>query len=232
MKYEITLQGIERFLDSHDEQGLFDMISLPVGINKDDLVITIFRMCQDLELVNSDPWSLQLEVKSWFATHYDSFDRWVKALAMEYNPLENYDRQETWRDDRTFQNNNTASESGGGTSGNTQETKNVRTDYNSHNETTKAAFNSESYQNYEKVSHGGNDTVNGKVIDDGRSTFHSSTNGNTNGTDANAHTGRVHGNVGVTTSQMMLESEIKLRYFNIYNAIAELFKEDFCILIY
>lgn len=232
MKYSITLQGIERFLDSHNESGLFDLIDLPEGINKGDLIVTIFRKCQDLELVNSDPWSLQLDVKSWFATHYDSFDRWVTALAMEYNPLENYDRQENWRDDHTFQNNNSSSESGGGTIGNTRETKNMQTAYNSTNETDRAAFNSNSYENYEKVTHGGNDTVNGKVIDDGTNTFHSNSSENNNGTDAGVHSGRVHGNIGVTTSQQMLESEIKLRYFNIYDAIAELFKEDFCILIY
>lgn len=48
-----------------------------------------------------------------------------------------------------------------------------------------------------------------------------------------AHTGRIHGNIGVTTSQQMLESELAVRpKLNIYNIIADSFKNRFCLAIY
>lgn len=52
-------------------------------------------------------------------------------------------------------------------------------------------------------------------------------------TDQATHTGHVSGNVGVTTSQQMIEAELRLRLgYNLYDIIAEEFKRRFCILIY
>ena len=52
-------------------------------------------------------------------------------------------------------------------------------------------------------------------------------------TDQATHTGRVSGNIGVTTSQQMIESELRLRLgYNLYDIIADEFKRRFCILIY
>ena len=46
------------------------------------------------------------------------------------------------------------------------------------------------------------------------------------------HNGRVHGNIGVTTSQQMLQSEIDVARFNIVQQITDLFLQEFCIMIY
>lgn len=46
------------------------------------------------------------------------------------------------------------------------------------------------------------------------------------------YSSRVHGNIGVTTTQQMLQSERELRTFNIYDYIALDFKSKFCILVY
>ena len=55
----------------------------------------------------------------------------------------------------------------------------------------------------------------------------------TSATASSTRTGRTYGNIGVTTSQQMLESEITLRArYNIYNIIVRDFKERFCLLVY
>jgi hypothetical protein len=46
------------------------------------------------------------------------------------------------------------------------------------------------------------------------------------------HTGRIHGNVGVTTSQQMLESERNVALFNLYKVIANDIIDYFCISIW
>ena len=49
----------------------------------------------------------------------------------------------------------------------------------------------------------------------------------------NEHTAHLWGNIGVTTSQQMAESELQLRKnYNIFNMISDLFVSEFCILIY
>lgn len=56
--------------------------------------------------------------------------------------------------------------------------------------------------------------------------------GTNQGEGNNTHEGRLYGNIGVTTSQQMLQSELDLGYWNIYNEIANLFSTEYCIRIY
>lgn len=43
---------------------------------------------------------------------------------------------------------------------------------------------------------------------------------------------RSYGNIGVTTSQQMLQSELEVDAWNIYEHIADLFLDEFCVLLY
>lgn len=52
------------------------------------------------------------------------------------------------------------------------------------------------------------------------------------GTGNTVNTGRVHGNIGVTTTQQMIESERNVAEFSIYDYIADDFKHRFCIMLY
>ena len=47
--------------------------------------------------------------------------------------------------------------------------------------------------------------------------------------DYSFHEGRVHGNIGVMTTQAMIKEEIELRKFDIYETIANMFEEEFLI---
>ena len=50
---------------------------------------------------------------------------------------------------------------------------------------------------------------------------------------SNSHTSRIHGNIGVTTSQQMLEQELEVApKLNITNYIVDSFKKRFCLLVY
>lgn len=46
------------------------------------------------------------------------------------------------------------------------------------------------------------------------------------------HEGRIHGNIGVTTSQQMIESELVLRSRNLTNMIADVFIKELLIHVY
>ena len=46
------------------------------------------------------------------------------------------------------------------------------------------------------------------------------------------YTSRVHGNIGVTTSQQMIQSELELRKFDIYEEIAGRFEHEFLVQVY
>ena len=130
-------------------------------------------------------------------------DKWTSVLAMEYNPIENYDRNESWTDHKkTGEINSAVSQSSG--TGN--------------NEDKKSAYDAATYSPYLKseTSSSGNNTSTG-ISDQ-----------NEDGT----HDGRIHGNIGVKTTQSMVQEELDLSEFNLYDEISNLFLTEFCVYTY
>lgn len=63
-------------------------------------------------------------------------------------------------------------------------------------------------------------------------TFRDASSVTSEGTNAINRKSHIHGNIGVTTSQQMLEAERKLQDWSIYQFIVDSFKLDFCLLVY
>ena len=199
---KITTIGFHNWMQSHNDD-LFSKMNLPVGIDKDTLIDNILLRAGEFEVVYSNPFFFQNAIGAWSDKHNRTFEKWVNALSLEYNPIENYDRMEEWEDES---NGNSTGETKGATS------------LNSINENRVSAFDSDLYQpdSYNSNTSNGNDESNTK----------------TNSINNSKHVGRVHGNIGVTTTQQMLESELSLAAWNVYEHITDLFIEEFCIAIY
>lgn len=60
----------------------------------------------------------------------------------------------------------------------------------------------------------------------------SSNNENRDLATSDTHSGHMYGNIGVTTSQQMLESELELAEWNLYEHIADVFVRELCIPVY
>lgn len=284
-QYKITLIGLENFLNP--DRSVFDKMQLPDGIDKETLIGSILMRCQEFELLYSDPDFMTDAVNIWSRKNYWTFDKWIKAINIKYDPLYNYDRTEEWTDTHEGDySKKGSSNSSGNTSESSdftrtdnlkQSTDMTRTDNLAHssdytrtddlastNDTTvthsEAAFNSStltpvsndvtdqdtsntgtqrtagSESNTGTVRDAGTVDNTGTVRDMGSS---SGSYGNTNGSSEsgddsfeNKHTGRMYGNIGVTTSQQMLKSEIDIARWNMYEHIADLFASEFCIMVY
>ena len=234
---KITLIGIENYLNP--DHSVFEKMQLPEGVDKDTLIGAILMRCQEFELLYSDPYFLQDAVSIWSRKNYRTFDKWVKALDIEYDPLFNYDRTEEYTDTHSGSFNNTRNESG--TNGNTRtddltmtnnlaDTNDVTTTH------SEKAYNDSNYVGTtqdvvdQDESHTGTVTNTGSVTDSG--SF--SSNAGANGTDSytDIHKARLFGNIGVTTSQQMLQSELDIARWNLYEHIADLFCQEFCVMVY
>ena len=314
---KITLIGFYNY-----DPTLFDGLILPEGIEKDLVVDEILERSNEFESLYSNPDFVKQRITMWGRKHYRTFDKWIKALGIEYDPLNNYDRYEEYTDTHvgneltsgnrsdvahnSSQGANDVSRSDNrfnqtmGTGSNevsgTENGMNNKQDFsnslaNSHTEgstkpaeqtTTKehqvSAYDSSTYQPSEKDTEG--NVVNHNGTDESDTSSHTGTEGNTREVNVNAHnetaansqneanvsagaenekannsasdvhTGKelyndnrvakdenkheahLYGNIGVTTSQQMLEAELEVQRFNIYVQIADLFVEDFCIMIY
>lgn len=199
---KITLIGCQAYYKNMNGD-LFEHLLLPEGINKETLTGNILLRGSEFETLYANPIFLHDAIKTWSNVNYATFERWIKALEIEYNPLENYDRLEDWTDNRAT--SGTGQSTSTGTSGSTAENK-------------RSAFDSSTYQPNEQ------DTINGTATD--------TTNNQTSGTDNAAHHGRIHGNIGVKTSQSMLVEELDIGYWNIYEKITEMFLRDFTLPVY
>ena len=234
---KITLIGLENYLNP--DRSVFEQLEIPAGINKDTLIDTILLRCQEFELLYSDPEFLIKAVNVWCRKNYRIFDKWVKALNIEYDPLYNYDRTEEYTDEYTGSYNRTGSDSG--TNGNTRTddltmTNNL-TDTNDVTLThSEKAYDEAAFVEKDKdvtdqdQKHTGTVKNTGTVSDSGNYNSNNTDIGSDNHT--NKHTARLFGNIGVTTSQQMLQSELDIARWNLYEHIADLFCQEFCIMVY
>lgn len=202
---KLTLIGLE--LWSQPESSLFDGLIFPASIDKETAVNVILQECGEFETLYPDPGYLAASITLWGKKFYLTFEKWAEALASEYNPIENYDRHEEWTDTGTGSQQSDIKTSGTNR-GNTQ------------TDTRVASYESDALHMRDRVNGTSTDTT----------ATESGSTQQTNGT--SHHVGRIHGNVGVTTSQQMIESSLELYRFNLYQQIADLFKTEFCVMTY
>ena len=332
---KITLWGMyEHGVDIQDD--LFKNWILPSDMDADLLRDNILLKGAEFEVVYANFPFMQNAIKIWSEKHYHTFERWLKALAIDYNPLENYDRMEEWQDgsnrnksgnrndiqnrinaltsaevaqhgesrtdasssmeatgrtegregSETDQHLQTAKKTDAETSNaNSVNTSNSDTTHGSTMEHQTSAFNSSTYAPKDKDILTGDNTSNdagsatatvggrtgsGEETQSGLENKNSTETGTSNDitsrsgsgsesltgnearskTDAgnesltsagndkeseqqsSIHTGRMHGNIGVTTSQQMLEAEWQVAKLNIYEEAADLFLTELCIYTY
>lgn len=181
------------------DNTLFDNLTFPDGIDRDVVIDHILSRAGIFEPMYTDPDYLKYAIGMWGKRHYFTFERWIKALSLEYNPLHNYDRYE-FSNDSDINKANTETNTSNGSSVHTNVSAYDSSDYSPKDEEISDLTGNE------KVEHG--DTHN------------------------NEHSAHLYGNIGVTTSQQMLQSEIDIARFNIAEEIAKIFLEEFSVAVY
>lgn len=220
MLYNELHQGGIRALLAWDG-GIFDNMQLPEGIAPADVADRIIYKYGDTPLMTPDPELIKFYIGRWSARRLPLWERYKAAIELEYNPIENYDRQE--RSTRTP--NLRRTQSGGYTDahGGTVTTRNT-------GDTTdqRAADNSNTWENFDKSNIDLTDTTTNNLSD--TRTYNNMTEAET-GTDTTES--RIHGNIGVTTSQQMLTAELDLiPRLDIIDYIADDWHSEFCLLMY
>ena len=225
-EYKITLIGLETFINK-EGSSLFNSLLLPAGIDKELLKDNILMRSGEFEVLYADPYLTQSLISIWSRKYYSTFERWVKALNIEYDPLNNYDRHEIIEDATSdFQKGNTKNESGSDTTSTTEskvETDDI-TDYD------ESAFNETAPTAKSKTTLDGE--INSFTQDLGQTTSDSNTDTSLEKDGTYKRQAHLYGNIGVTTSQQMLQSELDLGYWNLIDRITDLFLREFCLLVY
>ena len=178
----------------------------------------------DLEMLYTEPVTLQYAIKLWSMSRKLVWDRIMDAMLEDYSPIENYNRTEDWTD------------------------KNVRTDelqtsvenydefhdnYEDHPDKTitesTIGYNSQTWTGQHQTE----ENYNTSSATDHEGELHSTVDNTGTQTHELTRSGNVHGNIGVTTNQQMLTAEVELRLnYQLAYIIIEDFKKKFCLLVY
>lgn len=175
MKATMSVLGLYNYNDT-----LFDDLQLPDAVDADNVISNILLELAELEVIYPAWITMHRAIYEWSNSRVSSWERMLQALSADYDPIENYDRREEWKD---------GANSNGG------------------------------YQN----------KVAGFNIGD--QTDSSSSTQQTQS--SSEHAGRIHGNIGVTMAQQMIQAELNMRAVNdIVQIIVNEFKKRFCIMVY
>lgn len=247
---KITIIGFNNYLENLNDD-LFKYLNVPTGIDKDTLVNNILLRGAEFEVLYSDPYFMQNMIGVWSNKWQRTMTKWIDALSIKYEPLENYDRIEEWTDNGSKISSDKVSK--GTTSQRVSSDETSRSEDAFANDTsvssgtgdttnTRSAYESVSYQPHDKSESETTGTntsaslTSAKGTTQGKQTISDADISNTDRTGfdntADRHEGRTHGNIGVTTSQQMLEAELKISKWNIYEEITNLFLTEFCIYVY
>ena len=204
--------------------------------DKQLLIDNLMSECAELEILYPNPVVMKNMIGLWSGKELPTWNRIYKAALTEYNPIENYHRTE--RATETLAHYDQHSGSDSNQASGSDSINGGSTDTNSGTDTTTGKVTG--YDSEILVDHDQTDMLHGHVItnihNDGttygrKDTFTHGEKIDHGGTIKNDV--EAFGNIGVTTSQQMLESELELApKLNVFNYIIESFKNRFCIEVY
>ena len=200
-----TMQRISLIGFYNYDPTLFSGLILPEGYDKATFINSLLLEHGEKLVLYTDPDFMKSAINVWSGKWQLELERLYIALTAEYNPIHNYDRYEKIGDDETVTMNagHKATDS---------------PDFTTENKIS--ADNSSEYQpdNQSKTTGKAKDlseTSNAKTTRD---------------YDRDAH---LYGNIGVTTNQQMIESEIKMRTENnLYGIACQMFANELLIGIF
>ena len=230
---KLTLMGMYNY-----DRSVLDKLSFD-DVDNDTLKNILLLECGEFELLYPDLEFMKSSMSIFSNKWRWTVKKWSDALKIKYAPLENYDRFESYAGKETISNNGSEIIVNSGKSVNKHE-ENIsfsRSGSDSDNiENTVSAFNSSEYQP-------DNRSENVKIYElkeENRSNLTDTITPDLTETRTPNLTeirtpeleNHIHGNIGVTTSQQMLKSELDIAMWNLYENIINLFKAEYCIMTY
>lgn len=218
LRAKLTTIGLYNY-----DPTLFDGLLLPSGANRQNAINMILLEDGEFSLIYPDLTFQKDAIAQWSAAMLPSFERYWNVLQLEYNPLENYDRTEEWEEEGTGEKSTGLTSSGTETNGGTRtETPNIT------NTKSTPPYNTESLTTRER----NQQTGSVQTTDNYSTTKSGSETGSEESSTTGSRSGRIRGNIGVTTSQQMLMAELEVAEFNFYLWLAGKYREQFCLMTY
>ena len=249
MRATLSLMGMYEY-----DNTILDFFHYPdkwETVDKDVFVNKLLLDTAELEVLYPDADIFKTAIKYWSAAEVQNWNKLYDTTVLKYNPIWNKDGTVTETEKHIKNNNYTDVTDGtiadhsttiGNQSTESSGNENIDTTNNTNEKNYVFGFNSESAaQSGETVT---DDTGNTETNRSENSTTNSSA--NTDATTTNntnfkhdekenidrEYTRTEQGNIGITTTQQMINEEREVDKFNLMDYIIDRFKQRFCLLVY
>ena len=225
------------------DENIFQGLQVPTGLNREAVINEILLQCAELEVMYPNIDIMKLAITTWSIANQYTWQKLYDTMVVDYNPIWNVDATVT--DTMSGTESRDIARAGSGSNNRTLNLSDNETVNLADNETvnitdTEAVkgFNSDTWAESHKNNKAGTDNTTHTGTDN---TTHTGTDNiaitDTESVDddltrSETRTQRRTGNIGVTTTQQMLEQERAIAEFNMISYIAQSFKQRFCLLIY
>lgn len=230
MSATISLLGLKRLND-----GILGELVVPDGVDVELVKDNLLAETAELEVIYPDAVFMQAMIGRWSAKELPIWERLYKTTLLEYNPIENYDRMEEWTEAEDTKKNTEADATGTSkTDTDGTSTRESNTDGVINDQKYVSAYNEVEFTPTERDNNTQNEKNNSEQKDVGTVSVKTSAENTTDETGNRnlLRKGRAHGNIGVTTSQQMIEAEREVALYNIIDVIITSFKNRFCLQVY
>lgn len=213
------------------EPTLFDELELPGSMNKDVLIDNILYEAAPLEAYYPDPNFMKFMIGRWSFMNQSVWQKLYDTTVLEYNPIFNYDRTEEWSENEQMLDKRTLTgtereTSTDNSSGESRSSGTVQSELNV------SGYNESSYVPREQTIETPDTLTSNTSETDRIVSIDKNDTENMDRKRDNIRTGRAFGNIGVTTTQQMIQQERETVLFNMYKVITDSFIERFCLMIY
>lgn len=233
MRATLSLMGMYEY-----DNTILDFFRYPDKWGPEDKDVFVNKLLLDtaeLEVLYPNPNILKTAIKCWSSAEVQNWNKLYNTTVLEYNPIWNKDGTVT-ETEKHIKNNNYTDVTDGEIADHSTTNGNENTDTtgNTNEKDYVFGFNSENAaQSGQTVTDdtGNSQTTNSTNTD-------ATTTNNTNFThDENENIDREftrteQGNIGITTTQQMINEEREVDKFNLMDYIIDSFKKRFCLLVY
>lgn len=233
------------------DETLLDELDIPVGLDKSACVDLLLTETSDFNMIYPNPEFFKARLATWNKRRLPIWRKLWATTQYEYDPIANYDRTETHTEtvthtgtdstQRTDQMTHTGTD-GTQTSETATHTGTVSNTNGATDTVKRTGYNSDALQTTEQTEHTGNSTDTNNLTDTGSGSATRTVNlaDNSTGTetltrnlqDSVSRSIRAYGNIGVTTTQQMIEAERETVKFDMYKIICDDFIDAFCVYTY
>lgn len=209
-KATLSVLGLYNF-----RPDIFDTFQLPGIVDRDALFPELLAQCAELESLYSDPDILKSLIGAWSKRRLWSWEKLADTLTLKYNPIWNVDGTETETITRSLNATGTeksSASSSGQTNGSGED---IRSSFGYNSTDPEPAEKTERTSSANSTGNTSGDVATGQKEDETIKTE------KTRG-----------GNIGVTTTQKMINEEREIALFDLTQFIIDDFKGRFCLLLY